>query len=280
MDVVPTEGQPWTSDPFRLREDNGRLYGRGTADMKGFIAATMAALDRIDVKDLASPLVLVWTHDEEVGCLGSSKLVEHYLATGAELPRSCLVGEPTGFQIQRMHSGHVAVEITVKGEAGHSSRPDLGRNAIEEAMRVVAEVGALAETLADVARDDLPELERRWVPFNVANIRGGTAINVIPDACTLQLGYRPLPGMPPLEPWERLQERLSRAEPPLTWNGRVLRITPSMLTHPGTVLQSHLEPHACAHQLGAAGFATDGGNLAKLGLHPLNLWSRLDRCGP
>ena len=268
MDVVPTEGQPWTSDPFTVTERDGRLHGRGTADMKGFIAATLAALDRIDVATLARPLALVWTHDEEVGCLGSAKLVAAWQAQGRSLPRACLVGEPTDFQILRMHPGHVAVEITVAGRAAHSSRPDLGINAIEGAARVVGQVAKLA---ADLAADhaDLPEMERPWVAVNTATIAGGSAINIVPDRATVQIGYRPLPGMPLTQVWDRLQEQLSALDPPIAYTGRVLRRTPSMLTPTGTELQAELARHAHTDRCGAAGFATDGGNLALLGLEPL-----------
>lgn len=269
MDVVPTEGQPWSTDPFRCTERDGNLYGRGTADMKGFIVATMAALEQIDVSTLTAPLALVWTHDEEVGCLGSSKLVSAWADAGRTMPEACLVGEPTGFQILRMHPGHVAVEVVVHGEAAHSSRPDLGQNAIEGAAQVVGAAQALAEALRNAPASDLPEMERPWVAVNVARIEGGSAINIVPDRCVVHIGYRPLPGMPALEPWDQLQQRLRDLGPALSWEGRVLRVTPSMLTAPGTDLQSLLLPHACTQELGSAGFATDGGNLSKLGVAPL-----------
>lgn len=269
MDVVPTEGQPWTSDPFQVTEREGCLYGRGTADMKGFIVSAMAALERIDMRTLDAPLALVWTHDEEVGCLGSAKMVEAWLAEGRGLPEACLVGEPTGFQILRMHPGHVAVEVVVHGEAAHSSRPDLGRNAVSDAARVVGAANALAEALRAAASTELPEMERPWVAVNVARIEGGSAINIVPDRCIVQIGYRPLPGMHPLEPWELLQQRIHDLSPKLSWEGRVLRITPSLLTARDTPLQQLLMPHACTSELGSAGFATDGGNLTRLGTAPL-----------
>ncbi|MEM6927854.1 MAG: acetylornithine deacetylase [Myxococcota bacterium] len=267
LDVVPVEGQPWSSDPFVLREADGLLYGRGTADMKGFVAVTMRALEGVDLDALREPLALVWTHDEEVGCFGSAKLVAAWAEAGRGLPSACLVGEPTGFEMLRMHPGHVAGRVTVHGAAAHSSRPDLGVNAIEGA----AEVVRCAQTLAEALRAEpvnLPEMERPWVAVNVARIHGGTAINIVPDRCTVDIGYRPLPGAEPEAVWFRLVEMLA-ARPHLQVETELLRITPSMLTPADAPIVGELLPFAKHPHCGAAGFATDGANLAKLGCAPI-----------
>lgn len=267
MDVVPTEGQPWTSDPFVLTERDGKLYGRGTADMKGFLAAVTLAVARIPRSEFRRELVLVWTHDEEVGCLGSAQLAARW--TGRPLPRACWIGEPTSMRILRMHPGHVGAELDVVGQAAHSSRPDLGRNAIVAAARAVEHAARLAEELAASPADDLPEMDRPVVAFNVAQIQGGVALNVVPDRCTVRLGYRPLPGRDPEAPWDELRRRVGDELCGCRVHGRILRTTPAMLTPAGTPLEALLRPHADDPRLGAATFATDGGNLAKMGMQPL-----------
>jgi acetylornithine deacetylase len=267
MDVVPVLGQLWTSDPFLLTERDGMLYGRGSADMKGFFAATLSALARIRPDAYQRELVLIWTHDEEVGCLGSAQLTDHLQATGHSLPRACLIGEPTDFQVLRMHPGHVAIELAVVGRAAHSSRPDLGLNAIEGAARLVAVASAFADELA-TEQVDIPEIEKPWVAFNIATIEGGNAINIVPDRCVIRIGYRPLPGMGSDEVFERLVDRIPDALRPRT-TARVLRRTPSLLTPRGTPLESSLARHALHDHVGAASFATDGGNLSRLGMQPL-----------
>ena len=208
MDVVPTEGQPWTTDPFILTQKGGRLYGRGTADMKGFIAATLQALTRISPSHFQNELICIWTYDEEVGCLGSAHLATQFDAEKRELPKACLIGEPTNFEILRMHPGHTAIEIILRGQAAHSSRPDLGHNAIEDAAKMVSTMHSFSQMLAQ--EKDLEEyLDRPWVAFNTATIEGGSAVNIVPDYCKIQAGFRPLPGMTGQEIADRLEAYLT-----------------------------------------------------------------------
>ena len=268
MDVVPTEGQPWSSDPFRVRAEGGRLYGRGTADMKGFFAVCMQALGRISAESYRRELILIWTHDEELGCLGSARWVDSVIGEDRPWPSACLIGEPTDFQILRMHPGHVGIAIDVSGRAAHSSRPDLGTNAIEACADIIGAARELARELEGETLD-LPEVERPWVALNIASIEGGAAINIVPDACRLKIGYRPLPGMEPHAVYHRLVERIDALGLDAPVKTTILRTTPSMLTPDGTPLQGLLEPHADHEHCGAATFATDGGNLARLGIEPL-----------
>lgn len=269
LDVVPTEGQPWTTDPFALTGRDGRWFGRGTADMKGFVAATLAALARLPLERLQRELVLAWTYDEEVGCLGSAHLVETWRAAGRPVPRSCLIGEPTDFRILRMHAGHTAVRVTIHGAAAHSSRPDLGVNAISGARRVLAALDDLADALRQELRSGLPEVERPWVTLNVGNIVGGGAVNVVPDRCVLELGLRPLPGDDEGALLARVRDAVCSIGEP--WRVEVERLhgIAPMLTPAGSSLEGLLRTFAADPVAGAAGYATDGGNLARLGTQPL-----------
>lgn len=269
MDVVPVEGQPWTSDPFVMTRKDDRLVGRGSCDMKAFLAATLEAMPRLPLKDLKKELVLIFTHDEEVGCIGSRRLAQDYLAQGQTLPRACLIGEPTSFQIFRMHPGHTAARIVCTGKAAHSSKPDLGVNAIRLAARVIDVLDALAEEWRqDVRYADM--LERPFVVMNIAQIQGGSAVNIVPDTCTLDIGFRPLPGMIAENLFQQIQDRteaLSGAAG--TVRATLCRITPSLCTPEGTCLEDHLRPWAISPRPAAAAFATDGGNFEQLGVQTL-----------
>lgn len=265
LDVVPVEGQPWTSDPFTLTRRDDRLVGRGSCDMKGFVAATVAALARRPPRDLARELMLIFTYDEEIGCLGSRRLADSFADEGRPTPTLALVGEPTSFQILRMHPGHAAARITCLGRAAHSSKPDLGANAIRLASRVLDQLDAIAESWrADRQFEGL--LERPFVVMNVATIHGGSAINIVPDRCVIELGFRPLPGMDPAALFEQIRERV---EPLGEVTAELVRVTPALLTPEGTALEAVLRPFASDPRLGAAAFATDGGNFERMGVRTL-----------
>lgn len=273
LDVVPTDGQPWSSDPFVVREEGDRLVGRGTADMKGFLASVLCGLEGMDLSRARAPLWLVWTHDEEVGCFGSAQIARRMLASGQRLPEACWIGEPTEFAILRMHPGHVAVEVEVAGLAAHSSRPGLGRNAI---VRAVGVVTAALEVASAFEAEKPDGATSPWVPINVAQISGGNAINIVPDRCVVRIGYRPPPGMDAELPFERLRRRLDEVLP-ATLDGanipshtaKILRITPSLLTAADVPLREMLRPYSLPGESEMATFATDGGNLVKAGAKPL-----------
>ncbi|WP_449409477.1 acetylornithine deacetylase [Methylobacterium komagatae] len=187
-DVVPTDGQPWSSDPFRLREEAGRLYGRGTSDMKGFLAVCLALLPEMAAAELAVPLHLAISYDEEVGCLGVRPLI----ARMGELfpaPLGCFVGEPTGMEVVLGHKGKSAARVTFTGRACHSALAPQGVNAVEYAARFIEHVRLMAEGLArDGARDGLYDVPHTTALSSV--VRGGSALNIVPDTCSVDFEVR------------------------------------------------------------------------------------------
>jgi len=182
------DGQEWFGDPFALRVEDGRAYGRGACDMKGFLAVCLAAAEGMSQKTLRRPIHLAFSYDEEVGCVGVRGLVER-LAHRAAKPEGCFVGEPTGMGVVVGHKGKRSVRVTVHGFTVHSSLAPQGVNAAEFAGLLVAHVRGVADRLAhEGARDALYD-----VPYSTAHVgilRGGTALNIVPDEAEIVFEVR------------------------------------------------------------------------------------------
>ena len=189
-DVVPVDGQPWTRDPFRLTEHDGRLYGRGTADMKGFLACALAAADRASRMTLSTPLHLAFSYDEEVGCLGVRSLIND-MATWSERPSVCIVGEPTLLRTAVGHKGKTALRATCRGHAAHSAYPDQGINAIHLATDLIDVVRRQQASIVAHGRRDAAYAVP-YTTLHVGVIDGGTALNIVPDRCDVDLEIRNL----------------------------------------------------------------------------------------
>lgn len=189
-DVVPVDGQAWSGDPFRLREVDGRLIGRGTTDMKGFLACALAAADRASRMDLATPLHLAFSYDEEIGCVGVRSLLEA-LAAAPFRPEMAIVGEPTSMRIGTGHKGKTALRALCCGRESHSALAPSALNAIHLATafidRIRARQAGFAATGARDAAYDVP-----YTTLHVGTIAGGTALNIVPNACTLEFEIRNL----------------------------------------------------------------------------------------
>ncbi len=189
-DVVPVEDQDWTSDPFEMREEDGRLYGRGACDMKGFIAATLAIAPDFAAAELKRPLHFAFTYDEEVGCLGAQELVKELKRDGIR-PSVAIIGEPTSMRIIEGHKGCCEYTTEFTGAEGHGSRPSAGVNAVEYAVRYATRLMELSDALRDRApaqtRFDPP-----WTTLQIGRLSGGVAHNVIPGQCQLDWEMRPV----------------------------------------------------------------------------------------
>jgi len=190
-DVVPVAGQEWHSDPFRLTENGGRFHGRGSADMKGFIALVLALVPQMTRKRLAVPLHLAFTHDEETGCFGAPALIRA-LPGGVERPVLAIVGEPTSMQIANAQKGCSFFRTRITGLEGHSSAPDRGVNAIVAAAEMIAEIGRLHAEARGRARPE-SGFDPPHTTLSVGTIAGGTAVNIIARECAFDWDLRTLP---------------------------------------------------------------------------------------
>lgn len=266
MDVVPAEEPEWQSNPFELTPRGDALHGRGTCDMKGFLAVAMNRMAAGRQTSLTHPLALVFTYDEEVGTMGARRLVETW-PDPVTLPRRTVIGEPTSMRVARMHKGHIKLRFTFPGRSAHSGYPHLGTNAIEPAGRAIVALSELRAAL----EAERPPLGQHFdpVPFvtlNVAQVSGGVAVNIVPDRCVLDVGFRLLPGMERDPMVARIRQTVDAA----VGNGGVLfelvNESPPMLLDG----QSDIFHAACAeaHQAGehTIAFTTDGGWFGRAGM--------------
>jgi acetylornithine deacetylase len=192
VDVVPVEGQVWTKAPFALSEADGRFYGRGVTDMKGFVACAIAAVLRAGAMDLKVPVILALSHDEEIGCQGVPSMLE-MMAGWAVPPRMCLVGEPTSMQVATGHKGKIALRATCTGREMHSAMAPLALNALHLGAEFLAAVRDLqAELVAGGPRDD--DYDVPYTTLHVGKFNGGVQVNMVPKTCVLDFEIRSLAG--------------------------------------------------------------------------------------
>lgn len=184
-DTVPFD--PAWAEALTLIERDGKLYGRGACDTKAFIAAALTAVEQFDLTKLARPLALVFTADEEVGCLGAKRLAE----SGALRARHAIVGEPTSLQPVRAGKGYCLAEVEVLGREGHSAYPAEGASAIFRAARLIERIERIAEALKAERHESF---DPPFTTINVGRIEGGTAKNIIAGSCRFTLEWRPVPG--------------------------------------------------------------------------------------
>lgn len=196
-DVVPVAGQTWSSDPYRLRVENGRAYGRGSVDMKGFDALVLALVPDLIAADLTTPIHIILSYDEETSCLGSVEMIKRF---GVDLPRpiAAIVGEPTGLAIVDAHKSVATFRTTVHGHAAHSSKPALGANAVSTAGDLIHGLNGLADEMA--ARGDASgRFDPPYTTVHIGMVHGGHARNILADCCSIHWEFRGLPDLDPNE---------------------------------------------------------------------------------
>ncbi|KXU85486.1 acetylornithine deacetylase [Paraburkholderia monticola] len=271
-DVVPVDGQPWTVDPFRLTEKDGRLYGRGTADMKGYLASVLAAVPVFLERKLEVPVHLAFSYDEEVGCLGVRPMLAE-LEKRAHKPRLCLIGEPTGLQPVLGHKGKFAMRCHVKGAACHSAYAPYGVNAIQYAARLINQLESIGDELARPEHHD----ERFDPPFSTVQtgvIKGGRALNIVPAECEFDFEVRTVPGFDANSVADRL---LRYAEAELLPKMRAVKADtgidlqplnayPELATSPDSEAARLLAWLSGSNQFGTVAFGTEGGLFTQAGI--------------
>ncbi|MGE0024925.1 MAG: acetylornithine deacetylase [Hyphomicrobium sp.] len=191
-DVVPADAAAWTSDPFRMREADGRLYGRGTADMKGYLACVLAMVPELRRRTLKVPIHILFSYDEETGCIGVRPMIAE-LGNRLAKPHAVIVGEPTSMTVVDAHKGPVRWQVEVTGRAAHSSMAHLGVNAIAAAARLIVQVSEIEREL-----QALPPNTRFTPPYptlQVTIVEGGNATNIVPAACRFVFDIRATPGL-------------------------------------------------------------------------------------
>ncbi|HEY9217438.1 MAG TPA: acetylornithine deacetylase, partial [Phenylobacterium sp.] len=206
-DVVPVDGQPWSSDPFQLTRRDGRLYGRGTCDMKGFLALALAAAPELIAARPKRPVHLAFSYDEEVGCIGAPDMIR---VIAAELPRPALVvvGEPTNMEAVSGHKGIATFKVTVNGKEAHSSQTQLGVSAVMAAVELMGALAELAREL-EARADPASPFTPKHATLTIGQVNGGTAVNILARECVFFFDLRCPPG---LDPEQVLAPFFARAE--------------------------------------------------------------------
>jgi acetylornithine deacetylase len=204
VDVVPVAGQDWTVPPFNLTRKNGRLYGRGTTDMKGFVASALALAETIDVKSLAAPLWLAISYDEEIGCVGVRPMLEEIAARDI-LPDLIVIGEPTSMQLGLGHKGKMAFHVKATGVPRHSAEAPLALNALHIATDFIAGLRRLQDEI-EARGPREPGYSVPYATVHVGKLAGGTAVNLVPDHAELLIECRMMAADDPLALAEQVRK--------------------------------------------------------------------------
>ncbi len=275
IDTVPFEGQPgWTREALRVEDAGDKFYGRGTSDMKGFLAACLDAAAQLEPRRLKRPLVFVFTA-EEVGCLGAEKVgpALRSILGQTPTPRIAWIGEPTSWQVSHAHKSIVLFDVMVRGRGGHSGAPAAGVNAIAVMGKVIEAIGRIQERLRSHPRQEYISIfpDAPYDVLNFGTVRGGLAANMIAEECALRISYRTMPDSDPMDLYREI-ERAVRAIDPRDYasdaNRAEIEMTPPLTMPPlnsprGTPLERALFDATGARDSGGVLFGTDGGWFAK-----------------
>ena len=189
-DVVPVTGQDWTEDPFHLTQKENKLYGRGTADMKGFLALILSRVPKMMSANLSKPIHLAFSYDEEVGCVGVHRLLD-LINDNSIKPNFCVVGEPTNMEVVTGHKGKCGYQVIVKGLSCHSGQAPLGVNAVQYAAKLISHITEISKEKSIKGPFDY-DYEVPYTTLHTGVISGGTILNIVPDSCQFEFEIRHL----------------------------------------------------------------------------------------
>jgi acetylornithine deacetylase len=257
-DTVPYDPQ-WTT-ALKLTERDGKLYGRGACDTKAFIAATLAAVKSVELKNLRRGLALVFTADEEIGLIGAKRLAE----SRAIHPRYAIVGEPTSLRPMRAGKGYCVAEITIGGREAHSAYPALGTSAVFGAARLIAAIEGIAVKLES---EQHAAFDPSFTTLNVGLVHGGTAKNVIAGECRFTLEWRPIPGQDPKRLLDLLFDAIEaekKRDPNFVCDVNAARADEGFETSEDSTLVTILE-ELTANESGTVAFGTEAAQMTELG---------------
>ena len=286
LDTVPVEGQPgWQHDPFKMEIDGDEIFGRGSSDMKGFLAQCADAARTLEPFRLQRPVIFIFTADEEVGMLGARELAPTLQNLLGEVPQPRLawIGEPTSFGVLHAHKSICSFEICVHGRGGHSGAPDQGVNAIAVMGKVIEALGHLQAERRAIENPEFVEVfpESPYDVMNLGTVRGGLATNVIAEECVLRASYRSLPKTDPLALYCEIERRLEALDRhdyasnniAAALDVNLLLAAPAMWSNRDTRLERVLFEVTGNRSARGAQFATDGAWFSGVGIQCLI-------CGP
>jgi acetylornithine deacetylase len=278
-DVVPVDGQDWSSGPWRLEARDGCLHGRGTADMKSFLAIVLTSLPEFLARGLKEPLHVILTYDEEVGCLGVRRLIDALRAMPV-MPRACIIGEPTEMKVVTAHKGKKSVRCRVRGLACHSSLAPHGVNAIENAAEIVACLRRMARRIAAEGPFDAA-FEVPFTTVHTGVIQGGTALNIVPQDCAFDFEFRHLKADDPdalLAEVRRFAEtrllpEMRRVDPRAGFEWEQIAAIPGLDTPEDAEVVALAKALSGANAIGKVAFGSEAGLLQQSGIETVI-------CGP
>ena len=271
-DVVPVDGQDWSSDPWTIAERDKRLYGRGTADMKSFLAVVLTSVPELLRRKLSTPIHLIFSYDEEIGCVGVRRLLD-VLRDAPVRPLACIIGEPTEMKVIVGHKGKLSLRCRVRGRECHSSLAPQGVNAVEYAAEVIAHLRAMAWRSAAEGPFD-QDFDVAHSTVHTGTVQGGTALNIVPKDCSFEFEFRHVPGVDPQALLAEVQgfaetkllPQMQAIDPSTGFSWEPLSSFPGLDTPVDSEVVTFVKSLTGANSVGKVAFGTEAGLFQETGI--------------